>query len=298
MSLSISSCYADIQTALESTSNDPLPSPEALATATAAVHSKLPNSGLGEQSTAAHLLHDLTPGFNGPKTSSNYYGFVTGGVLPIAEVADNIVTAFDQNIQVHLPDQTVSTLVEARALSLLAELVHLDSFGGKTFTTGATSSNILGLACGRQHVISRRLEAKGSPSGVAELGILEACMEGGISKIQVLTAMAHSSTYKAASVVGIGRANVRDIGIRDKPWKIDVDLVEKELKRDGVVSIISITAGEVNTGRFTVDGNDMRKLRDLCDQYGGWLHLDGGNFVFSRTAMSGLPFSIPCGLTT
>ncbi|RFU28515.1 hypothetical protein B7463_g7815, partial [Scytalidium lignicola] len=281
MAFSTSSSYNDIQRVLESTPNDPLPSPGSLAKATASIHLVLPDSGLGEEATAAHLINDLIPGFNGPKTSSNYYGFVTGGVFPIAEVADNIVTAFDQNVQVHLPDQSTSTIIEDKALSMLAELLHLDSFSGKTFTTGATSSNILGLACGRQHVIAQKLRARGYSDDAAELGILEACMKAGITKVQVLTAMAHSSTYKAASVVGIGRANVKDIGIKVQPWRIDMDSVEEELKREGVMSIVSITAGEVNTGRFTVESPDMKRLRDLCDKHGSWLHLDGAFGLFA-----------------
>ncbi|KAH8820881.1 pyridoxal phosphate-dependent transferase [Xylogone sp. PMI_703] len=291
MTFSISSSYSAIQQTLDSVSNDPLPSPESLAKATASIHSSLPVTGLGEEATATHLIQDLTPGFNGPKTSSNYYGFVTGGVLPIAEVADNMVTAFDQNVQVHLPDQSISTIVEDKALSMLAELVHLDSFTGRTFTTGATASNILGLACGRQHVISQKLRARGSFSSAAELGILEACIEAGITKIQVLTAMAHSSTYKAASLVGIGRSNVRDIGLKEQPWRIDINVVERELKRDGVATIVFITAGEVNTGRFTADNHEMKKLRDLCDAHGSWLHVDGAFGLFATALPQDPQFS-------
>ena len=228
-----------------------------------------------------HLLSDLTPGFNGPKTSSNYYGFVTGGVFPIAEVADNIVTAFDQNVQVHLPDQSVSTIVEDKTLSMLVELLELgEGWNGKTFTTGATGANILGLACGREAVINKRLNGR---PGVGEVGLLAACMDAGVKRIQVLTTMGHSSLYKAASVVGLGRASVKDIPFsKDEPWEMDAELLERELKsaEEGIVSIVALSAGEVNTGRFATSGlNPMRNIRDLCDKYGAWLHVDGGKHV-------------------
>lgn len=284
MSLSISSSYAELRAVVESTSNDTLPSPEAIKNATASLHKSLPSEGLGEEATQAHLLHDITPGFNGQKTSSNYYGFVTGGVYPIAEVADNIVTAFDQNVGVHLPDQSISTIVEDQALSMLVELLDLGTgWNGKTFTTGATASNILGLACAREAVVNSRLQTQGENYGVGEMGLLAACLKAGIHEIQVLTTMGHSSLYKAAAVVGIGRASVRDVALsQDEPWKINMDLLESELKRsgEGIVSIVALSAGEVNTGCFATTGADqMKRIRTLCDQCGAWLHVDGGKYV-------------------
>ncbi len=258
-----------------------LPSASAILEATSTLPSSLPVIGLGEEATEKHLLSDITPGFNGPKNSSNYYGFVTGGVYPIAEFADNIVTAFDQNVQVHLPDQSISTAVEDKALSLLAELLNLgEGWEGKTFTTGATSSNILGLACGREAVINNCLKQPLGDDGVGELGLLAACQEAGIEQIQVLTTMGHSSLSKAASVVGLGRRTVRDISSsNDEPWRMDFALLQRELERsgEGIMSIVSLSAGEVNTGRFSVNGlGDMKKVRDLCDKHGAWLHVDGG----------------------
>ncbi|KAG4419415.1 hypothetical protein IFR04_007466 [Cadophora malorum] len=287
MSFSISSSYNKLRAVVDSTPNDALPSLSNLKKAEDSLPSSLPVSGLGEAATETHLLTDLTPGFNGPKTSSNYYGFVTGGVLPIAEVADNIVTAFDQNVQVHLSDQSIATAVEDRALSMLVELLNLgDGWNGKTFTTGATGANILGLACGREAVVDARLKAIGESGGVGELGLLGACLRAGIREIQVLTTMGHSSLYKAASVVGIGRASVRDIATsKDEPWKLDVDVLERQLKgaKEGVVSIVALSMGEVNTGRFATDGLEtMKRVREVCDRYGAWLHVDGAFGLFAR----------------
>ncbi|KAF7889727.1 uncharacterized protein EAF02_002142 [Botrytis sinoallii] len=288
MAFSVASSYNKLRTLLDDTSNDALPAPNAIAVATRSLVTSLPAVGLGEEATAAHLLSDITPGFNGPKTSSNYYGFVTGGVFPIAEVADNIVTAFDQNVQVHLPDQSVSTAVEDKALGMLADLLDLeDDWNGRTFTTGATGANTLGLACGREAIISRRLEKTGESRGVGELGLLMACNKAGITEIQVLTSMAHSSIYKSASIVGLGRACVKDIGTSpSEPWKIDILLLEQELakEKDGVASIVSLSAGEVNTGRFATDGSrEMQKVRELCDRYDTWLHVDGAFGIFAQS---------------
>ncbi|KAL1881456.1 hypothetical protein VTK73DRAFT_3741 [Phialemonium thermophilum] len=271
--------------------------------------------GRGSQATLDHLFRDIVPALNGQNLTGRYYGFVTGSSLPIAEVADNIVSALDQNVQVHLPDQTVSTIVEDTALRMLAALLELNGhddnpavpaghhsyetrFPSRTFTTGATASNILGLACGREAVITGRIRRQGpeepqetgssttAVTTVAGAGLLAACLAAGVRRIQVLTSMCHSSLSKAASIIGLGRGAVRDLpASASEPWRLNLDAVEHELSRganEGVVSIIVVGAGEVNTGRFGTNGLDMPKLRSLADRYGAWIHVDGAFGIFAR----------------
>lgn len=255
-----------------SDSNPTLP----LASAIAAAEASLPNASsasyLARQdanSVCAHIVKDILPALNGQGSSARYYGFVTGGVLPIAEWADNVVTRMDQNVQVHLPAQTVATTLEASALQMLADVLGLgNTFAGRTFTTGATASNILGLACGREVVVGQ----------VGELGLLAACVKAGVEEIQVLASAAHSSVYKAAGVLGLGRASVKDVAVSgDEPWRLDLDKVEEALQKKGAKSIIAISAGDVNTGRFALSGRqEWEKLRKLADKHGAWIHVDGG----------------------
>ncbi|CAJ2502346.1 Uu.00g097400.m01.CDS01 [Anthostomella pinea] len=242
-------------------------------------------SSNGPEATLDHLLGIIVPALNGQNRSGRYFGFVTGSTLPIAEVADNIVSAYDQNVAVHLPAQTIATEVEDAALKMLVRLLDLggtEAWEGRTFTTGATGSNVLGLACGREALVSGKLP-EGAAS-IGELGILRACMKAGVEEIQVLTSMGHSSLYKAASVVGLGRSSVKDLPKSDaEPWRLDLVAVEKELQREGVASIVAVSAGEVNTGRFATTGvADMKKLRQLADRYGAWIHVDGAFGIFAR----------------
>jgi glutamate/tyrosine decarboxylase-like PLP-dependent enzyme len=201
--------------------------------------------GHSAEETARHIVKDIVPALSGQALSANYYGFVTGGVLPIAEWADNVVSRLDQNVQVHLPAQTVSTTVEDAALRMLVDLLDLgDGWNGRTFTTGATASNVLGLACGREHIVTKKLNG----ASVGELGLLRACAEAGVSDIRVLTSAGHSSLSKAASVVGLGRSAVQELRLsEEEPWRLDMDAVERELQRPGTASIIAVSAGEVNT---------------------------------------------------
>lgn len=221
--------------------------------------------------------------------SSNYYGFVVGGVTPAATIADNIVTAFDQNVQAHLPDATIATTVEDAALRMLLDLVNFDqsSWAGRTFTTGGTAGNVQGLALGREYVVlvhAMRKGLKGEKYSIAVQGVLGACLAAGVKEIRVLTTMGHSSLAKAASIVGIGQSSVIDISEdAQKPWRLDIDSLRRHLMQaeEGVVSIVAISCGEVNTGRFATGSlNEMEQIRTLCDQYGAWLHVDGGASVY------------------
>ncbi|QBZ57363.1 hypothetical protein PoMZ_02287 [Pyricularia oryzae] len=246
-------------------------------------------SGLGSEAVLRHINEDIVPALNGQNLGSRYYGFVTGGALPVAEAADNIVSALDQNVHVHLPSETVATAVEDAALGMVTSLLRLEpeQWPGRIFTTGATASNVLGLACGREAVISQRLIAAGlDPKvySVGDLGLLQACIKTGVHEIQVLTSMGHSSLYKAASIVGIGRRSVKALPLSDaEPFRLDIAAVENETAREGVATIIAVSAGEVNTsGYATSSREDMVKLRAIADRYGAWIHVDGAFGIFAR----------------
>jgi glutamate/tyrosine decarboxylase-like PLP-dependent enzyme len=174
---------------------------------------------------------------------------------------------------------------------MLVQLLNLGGakrtrWEGKIFTTGATASNLLGLACGREAVLERRLnvvnmgesgELRESRESVGEIGLLEACRRAGIEGFQVLTTMGHSSLSKAASVVGLGRQSVIDVGLAEAPWRFDFAKLEGLLGKQSTASIVAVSCGEVNTGRCATSGlEDMGRVRELCDRYGAWLHVDAG----------------------
>ena len=263
-----------------------LPTSAAIERARDKLASNLSADGLGLQKTIEHLQEDLAPAFNECSRSPNYYGFVTGGITPAASIADNLVTAYDQNVQVHLPNETIATDVEDRALSLLCELLNFqpEAWPHRTFTTGATASNVLGLACGREYVIAEasahRTDAENS---VGEYGIVEAMHRAGIDKIQILTTVPHSSLSKAASILGLGRASVKNVGQEDAPHKFDMKLLKSLLEQPSSASIVAVSASEVNTGLFATSSLDeMQELRKLCDMYGAWIHVDGAFGILGR----------------
>lgn len=248
------------------------------------------------QALATHLGSEILPFLNRQSLSPNYYGFVTGGATPAALLGDLLAGIYDQNAQVHLPNDTIATGLEVHALNLLVQFFRLPEqewqiggpgSGGGTFTTGATASNILGLALGREYVLRRALEERGvmnaASLSVGESGLAELMALAGVRKLQVLSTLPHSSVVKAAGVLGIGRKNVITLAMEDNPLQIDMEKFEAEAKREGVLNILAISSGEVNTGRFATDSlAQMVKLRQICSENGIWIHVDGAFGLFGR----------------
>jgi len=269
-----------ISEAISSRPAGPLPSQETLATTTSLLASSLSTLGLGQDETLQHLL-SLPASFSSAHLNPHYYAFVSGASLPIAEAADMLVSSMDLNVMVHDPAASLATVIEAKALSMLCELLHLDpeEWQGRTLTSGATGSNILGLAAARDELVRRRLEAKGSRSMVGELGLVKACKLGGVEGVQIIAAAPHSSVYKAAGVLGLGRGEVIDVGRADAPWCFDWVKVEEAASKENTLTIAVMGAGEVNTGGFGGGELEMARLRRILDGYnpeGAWIHVDGG----------------------
>ncbi|QVM07388.1 hypothetical protein D8B26_002088 [Coccidioides posadasii str. Silveira] len=263
-----------------------LPTAEDLEHARSSLFESLPRKGKGFAEIKDHLLKDIVPGLNFASISPNYYGFVTGGVTPAAWFADNIVSAYDQNVQVHIREHSVATDVEDKSLKLLLDLFRLETreWPHRTVTSGATASNVLGLACGREFVLRSVAERKGIDcKSVGEYGIVEVLRAAGLSGLHVLSTLPHSSLGKAAGILGIGRSNVKTICTTENPLRFDMKRLEKQLASAGMASIVAVSCGEVNTGRFATGGIDeFRQIRALCDKYGAWLHVDGAFGIFGR----------------
>ena len=230
------------------------------------------------------MKEDIIPGFNASGQPPNYYGFVTGGATPAAALADNVVTAYDQNVQVHLPNGTVATDVEDRALTLLCELLdlHPTQWPHRTFTTGATASNIIGLACAREHIITRAAErASSSGISIGEHELLEATRLAGIDNTQIFITVPRSSLGKAASLIGLERTAIKLVSLEDAPHRFSMHKLRKALERPRTASVVAISCAEVNTGRFaTIGYHEMQDIRNLCDQHSAWIHVDGGERDF------------------
>lgn len=269
-----------------------LPSQDTLEHARSTLLTSLPSQGIGHEQAQEHLEKDIVPALNGNSKSSRYYGFVTGGSTPIATFADKLAVEEDQNVQVHLPNETVATNVEDAALRLLCDLLNFNpsQWPHRTFTTGATASNIVGLACGREHVVTEAARRLGQEISIARDGLLVATRKAQIDNIQILTTVPHSSLRKAASILGLGHASVIDVSKPTAPHRFSHETLEKALATPNTASIIAISAAEVNTGFFATTGlEELTAIRSLADKHGAWIHVDAAFGLQARLLPSSNP---------
>lgn len=295
--------FHDLQTsisaALENPSENTLPDIQTLTSSKTDLLNTLPVAGHGLEKTTSHILQTIVPALT-RAPHSRYYGFVTGGVTPPAYLADNLVTLCDQNVSVHLPGESIATVVEDRSLCMLLQLLDFapGDWRGRTLTTGATASNILGLACGREWVLAEKLRRWGRELRVGE-GLLGACLRAGVGAWQVLTTSPHSSLGKAANVVGVGSSSMIDVsseGEGGHPLHFDMARLEGLLANPDTATIVVISCGEINTGGFATGSvEEVEQIRKLCNRYGAWLHVDGGEYFaipFLIHRIGSIPFSV------
>ncbi|WP_393101519.1 pyridoxal phosphate-dependent decarboxylase family protein [Streptomyces sp. LN325] len=224
----------------------------------------LPAEGTGTEGALARFAERWSPGFSG-SAGPRYLGFVTGGATPAALIADWLTGVYDQNVGGGIGSSAAA--LERETLAWLRELFGLSEAHSGAFVTGATMSNTVGLAIGREWLGEQR-NVSVSDDGVAALG-----------PVTVLSGAPHSSVGKATSVLGLGRASVRRVpllpGNREA---VDVAALADALERmDGRPVIVVANAGTVDT----VDFDDLRAIAALKERHSFWLHVDGAFGAFA-----------------
>lgn len=223
----------------------------------------LPETGQGFKSALADFQSRWAPGFSG-SAGPRYLGFVTGGATPAALAGDWLTSTFDQNPTSAL-DSSAPDL-EREALSWLRELFSLSDAHNGAFVTGATMSNMVGLAIAREWVGEQR-GIQVSEQGLAALG-----------PVRVFSGAAHSSIYKSLSMLGMGRSAMTALPLLPGREAVDIQALEDALRAcEGEAVIVVANIGTVNT----VDFDDLTAIAALKTRYPFWLHADGafGSFA-------------------
>ncbi|MFI6507831.1 pyridoxal phosphate-dependent decarboxylase family protein [Streptosporangium sp. NPDC050855] len=223
----------------------------------------LPEAGIGLEEAMEVFATRWEPGFaSGP--GPRYLGFVTGGATPAALAGDWLTGALDQNPTSNL--DSLAPDLERETVAWLRDLFGLPAGHRGTFVSGATMSNLAGLAIAREWLGEVR-GVSVAEEGAAALG-----------PVTVLSGSPHSSIAKALSVLGLGRSAIRHVGLLPGREAIDVDLLARELERlDGTPAIVVANAGTVNT----VDFDDLRAIAALRERHPFWLHVDAAFGAFA-----------------
>ncbi|MGW4490255.1 pyridoxal phosphate-dependent decarboxylase family protein [Amycolatopsis sp. NPDC004368] len=222
----------------------------------------LPQDGVGARGALAEFGRRWAPGFAG-SAGPRYLGFVTGGATPAAVAGDWLTAAVDQN-PVSALDSSAPDL-ERETVAWLAELFGLGTGFSGAFVSGATMSNVVGLAIGREW-LGERLGVSVADAGVGALGT-----------VAVLSGAPHSSALKAMAVLGLGRGALRRVPLLPGREAVDVEALERQLREHAGPAIVIANAGTVNT----VDFDDLRAIAALKEKYPLWLHVDAAFGAFA-----------------
>lgn len=199
-----------------------------------------------------------------------FFGFVTGGALPVSVASHWLATAWDQNTA--LPTAAPATAeLERIALRWLLDLLGLPAEGGGAFVTGATMANFCALAAARHALLQRagwQVEADGL---------------FGAPPITVLVGEeAHPTLLKALGLLGLGRRRVLRVPA-DGQGRMRADVWPDF---DGP-AIVCLQAGNVNTGAFDPFG----PLIDAARARGAWVHVDGAFGLWARASAGLAPLA-------
>jgi glutamate/tyrosine decarboxylase-like PLP-dependent enzyme len=228
------------------------PSPEAIARL-AALDQPLPAHPRPPLETL-RLLDE----FGSPATTASaggrYFGFVTGGALPVSVASHWLATAWDQNATSHAAAPAAARL-EALALRWLLDLLGLPAGAAGAFVTGATMANVTALAAARDAVLRRagwRVEADGL---------------FGAPPIQVVVGEeVHPTLIKALGILGLGRERVLRVPV-DSQGRLRAECLPA-LRGP---AIVCVQAGNVNSGAF----DPFAAVVDATRAAGAWVHVDG-----------------------
>lgn len=216
----------------------------------------LPASPAAPQDVLELLLQGADLGIC-PSGSGRYFGYVAGGILPVALAADWLTSVWDQACSVYELSPLTSVL-EDICQQWLVDLFGLPDGTSVSFTPACTYASLLGLAAARHKVLADR-----------GWDVAAAGMTGAPPVTVLVNETIHASVLRCLHILGLG-GGIRELAT-DGHGRITPQALARGLKEAaGAPLIVCGHVGEVNTGAV----DDLRQLGRDVHLAGGWLHLD------------------------
>jgi glutamate/tyrosine decarboxylase-like PLP-dependent enzyme len=211
------------------------------------------------------LARDGDPGIVatiGPR----YFGFVTGGAVPVTVAADWISSAWDQNGAFFVMSPTTA-VIEDIVAGWLLELLDLPRHSGVGFVTGCHMANFTCLAAARHEVLRR------VGWNVESQGLQRA------PRVRVIAgAEVHISAVGALRYLGFGSDEIEIIP-SDHQGRMHADALEAALASGNQPTIVCAQAGNVNTGAT----DRLDAIITAAHARGAWVHIDGAFGLWAAT---------------
>lgn len=187
-----------------------------------------------------------------------YFGFVTGGAVPVSVGADWIGSAWDQNTCLFVMSPAASAIEDITAGWLL-ELLGLPAGSGVGFVTGAHMANFTCLAAARHEALRR------AGWNVETQGLRRA------PRIRVIAGgEVHISAVGALRYLGFGTEEIELIPVDDQ-GRMRADLFEAAIATSDGPTIVCAQAGNVSTGA----SDPIARIVAAAHARHAWVHVDG-----------------------
>jgi glutamate/tyrosine decarboxylase-like PLP-dependent enzyme len=218
------------------------------------------------------VIDDLAnAGLQGTTASQGprYFGFVTGGSLPVATAADWLVSAWDQNAQVYAMSPFAS-VVEEIAAQWLKDVLRLPPAWSVGFVTGAQMATFTALLAARHHVlldVGWNVERDG--------------LFGAPVVHVVVSEESHRTIFTALRMLGLGEERVGRVET-DGQGRMRPDRLARALEDVRGPCIVCAQIGNVNTGACDV----LTEIAPIVRRRGAWLHVDGAFGMWAAASAS------------
>jgi glutamate/tyrosine decarboxylase-like PLP-dependent enzyme len=223
----------------------------------AALGGPLPDGGDDPVRVIERLAADADPGIvasAGPR----YFGFVTGGSVPVTVAADWLTSAWDQNGAMYVMSPAVAA-IEDIVSGWLLELLDLPSRCSVGFVTGCHMANFTCLAAARHQVLRRagwNVEAQGLQ---------------GAPRITVFVGdEVHISAVGGLRLLGFGTGELVRIPA-DGQGRMRAEALAERMAGTNGPRIVSAQVGNVNTGA----SDPIGRIVEIAHGHGAWVHVDG-----------------------
>jgi glutamate/tyrosine decarboxylase-like PLP-dependent enzyme len=232
----------------------------------------LPRDGTPPAELFARFTREIVP-HSMMIPSPRYYGLFNPTPLPVAVWADALASALNQN-QAVWRNSPAASVVEARVVRWLCEMVGYGAKSYGTMTSGGSEANLVALKCARDR----------AAAPARDHGLRHAMNQDGGNLVVYASEQSHYSFEKSVDILGIGRRNLRKVAT-DERFHIRIDALREEIERDlsagNIPVCVAGAAGATSTG--VVDPLD--ELADVAAEYGVWFHVDaayGGALAMSE----------------
>lgn len=225
------------------------------------LHTPWPLAGQAPEEILAEFARDVEPypfGNGHPR----FYGWVNSPPAVMGIFAEALAAAMNPSVA---GGNHAATYVEQQVLHWFRSLLSFPASSMGLLVSGGSMATLTGLAVARHVQLKAKLGLDVRASG----------LQGVERGLRVYTSTeGHSCIRKAVELLGLGSDHLRVVPV-DAQRRMQVPALATAIQEDLVAGLIPIavaaSAGTVNSGAI----DPLAALRELCDRYHLWLHVDG-----------------------